>query len=171
MRLTEQLPAAPRRPGARPSFYPWDQPARRHPAACLAGWLIGAGWRWRVELAAALVTLTVWKSLAAVTSRPAAAVLVAALLVSALASARLRGRLGWIARRARLRRRWGRACRHAGLETFNERTPRITRMTTVPVGEVLRVRLPAGQCHRGGGPRRDARRLFADPRGAGLPRS
>jgi hypothetical protein len=31
------------------------------------------------------------------------------------------------------------------LETFNERTPRITRINKVPVGEVLRVRLPAGQ--------------------------
>jgi hypothetical protein len=126
--------------------YPWEWPARRHPAACLAGWLAGAGWRWRLELAAVAMTVAVWSGLAAVASRPAATLLVAALLVSAVASAPVRARLGWVARRARLRRRWGRACRHAGLETFNERTPRITRIATAPVGEVLRVRLPAGQC-------------------------
>jgi hypothetical protein len=98
-----------------------------------------------VELGAALVTVAVWRCLAVVTSRPVAALLTLALVAAVVAPARARARLGWTAYRARLRRRWGRACRHAGLETFNERIPRITRIARAPVGEVLRVRLPAGQ--------------------------
>ena len=146
MRLIEASPAAPRKPGAHPCPHRWEWGLRvgiRQPV-WPAG-LPGAGWGWRLELAAVAMTVALWSGLAAVASRPVATVMVAALLASVLASARVRGWLGWVARRARLRRRWGRACRHARLETFNERTPRITRMTRVPVGEVLRVRLPAGQ--------------------------
>ncbi|MGH8908113.1 MAG: FtsK/SpoIIIE domain-containing protein [Egibacteraceae bacterium] len=142
MRLLEHPPAPPRRPGT----HPWQPPARRHPAARLAGLLIGAGWRWRVELAAALITVTVWSGLSILVPRLVAALLALALVLAVLAPARMRARLSGIWRRARLRRRWARACRHAGLETFNERTPRITRIDRVPVGETLRVRLPAGHC-------------------------
>ncbi|MGH8900056.1 MAG: FtsK/SpoIIIE domain-containing protein [Egibacteraceae bacterium] len=39
----------------------------------------------------------------------------------------------------------GESLPHAGLETFNERVPRVIRIGRAPVGEVLRVRLPAGQ--------------------------
>ncbi|MGH8887767.1 MAG: FtsK/SpoIIIE domain-containing protein [Egibacteraceae bacterium] len=126
MRLIERPPATPRRPG---TCQPWEQPGQRHPAVRPAGLLFGVAWRWRIELAAVPVAITVWmwrQSLRP--GRP-----------------RRSSRLGWIEHRARLRRRWGKACRHAGLETFNERVPRITRINAVPVGEVLRVRLPAGQ--------------------------
>ncbi len=120
---------------------------RRRPAARLAGWLVGLGWRWRIELGAVVFAVAVWSCLAAVTSRPVAAILVTILLAAVLASERVRARLGRIERQARLRRRWARACRHAGLETFNERVPRIIRIVRLPVGEAaLRVRLPAGEC-------------------------
>ena len=142
MRLLERPPATPRRPGT----YPWDWPARRRLTARLAGFLVGAGWRWRTEIGVLLVTVAVWSCLAAVTSRLAAAVLVVILLAAVLASTRVRARLRWIEHRARLRRRWRQACRHAGLETFNERVPRITRIARLAVGEALSVRLPAGQC-------------------------
>ncbi|MGH8901395.1 MAG: FtsK/SpoIIIE domain-containing protein [Egibacteraceae bacterium] len=142
MKLIERPPATPRRPGI---YQPWEPPARRHPAVRLAGLLIGVAWRWRIELTAIAVAVTVWSWLAAVTSRPIAVILAAALIAAAVMPARARARLGWIEQQAKLRRRWGKACRHAGLETFNERTPRVTRIGRVPVGEVLRVRLPAGQ--------------------------
>ncbi len=53
MRLIERPPATPRRPGT----HPWLWPARRHPAARLAGFLIGLGWRWRIELGTIAVDL------------------------------------------------------------------------------------------------------------------
>ncbi|MGH8932848.1 MAG: FtsK/SpoIIIE domain-containing protein [Egibacteraceae bacterium] len=142
MRLIERAPATPRRPGT----HPWDWPARRPPAARLAGILVGTGWRWCIEIGAVLVMVTMWSCLAAVTSRPVATILVVILLAATLVSKQARARLGWVERRARLCRRWRQACRHAGLETFNERTPRIIRIARAPVGEVLAVRLPAGQC-------------------------
>jgi hypothetical protein len=142
MRLIERPPATPRRPG---TYQPWEPPGQRHPALRLAGLLIQAGWRWRVELASIAVTVTVWGWLATAVSRPAATILIASLVAAVLVPARARARLNWIEHRASIRRRWGKACRHAGLETFNERTPRITRIGRAPVGEVLCVRLPAGQ--------------------------
>ena len=129
-----------RRP-ARRTRSPTARPMRRHPAARLAELLIRVGWRWRVELAAVLVMVAVWSGLAVLTSRPIATMLAVMLLSLVLTPAPMRGRLGRIERQARVRRGWARACRHAGLETFNERLPRITRISTVPVGEVLRVRL------------------------------
>jgi len=119
---------------------------RRRPGARLAGSLACAGWRWRVELSTVAVTAAVWSGLAVMAGRTVATVVVITLLAASLASKRARAWLGWIEGRARLRRRWRQACRHAGLETFNERTPRLARIARVPVGEVLTVRLPAGQC-------------------------
>ncbi|MGH8930058.1 MAG: FtsK/SpoIIIE domain-containing protein [Egibacteraceae bacterium] len=142
MKLIERPPAAPRMPGT----HPWHWPARPHPATRLAGWLVGLGWRWRVEIGIVAITVTVWIGLNTVTVRPVAGVVVVTLLATTLAPQGPRAWLGWIAHRARLRRRWARACRHAGLETFNERTPRITRIAALPVGEALSVRLAAGQC-------------------------
>jgi hypothetical protein len=142
MKLLEAPPAPPRRPG---TYQPWESSARRHPLVRLTELLIRAGWRWRIELAATAILAAVWKLLTALTPRPVAVLLAVGLLAAVLVPAQARDRLGWIEQRARLRRRWGKACRHAGLETFNERTPRITRIHKVPVGEVLRVRLPAGQ--------------------------
>jgi hypothetical protein len=142
MKLIEAPPAPPRRPG---THQPWQPSARQHPVVRLAGLVIQTGWRWRVELAALAVTVMVWGWLTTITPRPVATILTAGLLAAMLVPAQARTRLGWIEHQARLRRRWGKACRHAGLETFNERTPRITRIHKMPVGEVLRVRLPAGQ--------------------------
>jgi hypothetical protein len=142
MRLIEAPPATPRRPG---TYQPWESSVRQHPVAHAVELLIRVGWRWRIELAAVLLAVTVWNLLTAVVSVPVAVILAAGLLAGVVVPAQVRARLGWIEHQARLRRRWGRACRHAGLETFNERTPRITRIAKVPVGEVLRVRLPAGQ--------------------------
>jgi hypothetical protein len=142
MRLIEAPPAPPRRPG---TYQPWESSARRHPLVRLIELVLRVGWRWRIELAAALLTLTVWNLVTAVAPYPAAVILTVALFLAMFAPARVRARLCSIEQQARLRRRWGKACRHAGLETFNERTPRIIRIDRVPVGEVLRVRLPAGQ--------------------------
>ncbi|WP_119731347.1 FtsK/SpoIIIE domain-containing protein [Thermomonospora amylolytica] len=47
-------------------------------------------------------------------------------------------------RRGRLRRRWDRACRFAGLATVNDRIPRIVRHREVPAGDRLMVRVPKG---------------------------
>jgi FtsK/SpoIIIE family len=143
MRLIEHPPAPPRRPG---TYQPWEPPGQRHPALHAGGLLIGLAWQWRIELAAVAVAVTVWGWLATVVSRLVATILTASLGVAVLAPAQVRVWLGWIEARARLRRRWGKACRHAGLETFNGRVPRVNRINGVPVGEVLRVRLPAGQC-------------------------
>lgn len=109
MRLIEAPPAPPRRPG---TYQPWHPPAQRRPAVPLVGLLIQAGWRWRVELAAVAIAVTVRGWLAAVTSRPVAVILTVGLLAAVVVPAQARARLGWIEARARLRRRWGRACRH-----------------------------------------------------------
>jgi hypothetical protein len=142
MRLIEHPPAPPRRPG---TYQPWES-ARRHPIARLASLLIRTGWRWRIELAAVLLTVTLWHLLTAVVPVPVAVILTLALLAAVVVPKPMRARLGWIEYQARLRRRWARACRHTGLETFNERVPRVIRIERVPVGEVLGVRLPARQC-------------------------
>jgi hypothetical protein len=142
MKLLEAPPAPPRRSG---TYQPWESSARRHPLVRLVEAVIRVGWRWRIELAAVLLMVTVWSLLTALTPRLIAVLLTVGLLTAILVPTQVRARLGWIEHQARLRRRWGKACRHAGLETFNERTPRITRIHKVPVGEVLRVRLPAGQ--------------------------
>jgi hypothetical protein len=142
MRLIEAPPAPPRRPG---TYQPWESSARQHPGVRLVDSVVRAGWRWRIELAAVLLMVTVWSLLTALTPRPVAVLLAVGLLAAVLVPAQTRARLGWLEHQARLRRRWSHACRHAGLETFNERTPRITRIHKVPVGEMLRVRLPAGQ--------------------------
>ena len=141
MRLIERPPAPPRRPGT----HLWTPPAQR-PVARLAGALMRAGWRWRVELAALLIVVMVWSVLAVIAPRLVATILTVALTAAVVTPRQARSRLGWIEAQASLRRRWGRACRHAGLETFNERTPRVTRIAKAPVGEALWVRLPAGQC-------------------------
>jgi hypothetical protein len=46
--------------------------------------------------------------------------------------------------RARLRRRWALAVRHARLATFNDRVPRPVRIREVASGDRLRVRVPLG---------------------------
>jgi len=140
MRLIERPPAPPRRPGT----HLWTPPAQR-PVARLAGTLMRAGWRWRVELAALLIVVMVWSVLAVIAPRLVAGLLTVALTAAVAIPQKTRSRLGWVEQQASLRRRWGKACRHAGLETFNERTPRITRIAKAPVGEALWVRLPAGQ--------------------------
>jgi hypothetical protein len=76
MRLIERPPATPRRPG---TYQPWEPPARWHLAVSLTGSLICLGWRWRVELAALAVVVTVWGWLAMGASRPVATILTVAL--------------------------------------------------------------------------------------------
>lgn len=103
-------------------------------------------WAWRVELTLIGLGLVVWNWLTSevptVWQMPLAAPL--ALFFFAPGPGKR-----WLVRalhRASVRRRWARACRHANLETFNERVPRIRRHRFVTAGDELRVRVPAGQC-------------------------
>lgn len=103
-----------------------------------------AVWGLRVELTIALTVWTVYLLLLATVGRSWA---VTGLLIglAVVATTRtLREELDELLRRASLRRRWERGCRHAGLTTLNDRVPAIAASRPVPAGELLTVRMPAG---------------------------
>jgi hypothetical protein len=56
----------------------------------------------------------------------------------------LRSRARLVFHRARVRREWAIGVRHAGLATHNDRIPRAVRVEPIPVGDRLRVKIPAG---------------------------
>ncbi|MFI0349207.1 FtsK/SpoIIIE domain-containing protein [Actinomadura sp. 9N407] len=107
-------------------------------------WVVRPSWLWRREIAAVLILVGLaaagwWRrgwpgSVAA----PVGLVL----LVAAVPWARARVAGAW--RAGRLRRRWDRACRFAGLTTVNDRIPRIRSDRQVPAGDRLLVRVPRG---------------------------
>jgi hypothetical protein len=102
-------------------------------------------WRWRVELAAASLLLVAWTVLAGSVGRAGAALLLVGLaVVVAGGPAVLRARVWLVFYRARVRRGWALAVRHAGLATHNDRTPRAVRIWPTLAGDRLRVRVPAG---------------------------
>lgn len=106
-------------------------------------------WGWRLELATAAVGLGLWAWLVDVLGLAGhvfIAVLAGLLWVPPL------GRLRrWLVRpfvRARLRRQWESAARHAGLATLNDRIPTLAGVEPTLAGELLRVRLPLGSSVR-----------------------
>jgi hypothetical protein len=103
-------------------------------------------WAWRVELCLSGLAVAVWAWLAGHLhlGSVSAGVLVAGVVGLALAVPRCRRGLWLWLYRARVRRRFVLACRHAELATPNDRVPRVVGVELVPAGELLRVRIPAG---------------------------
>jgi FtsK/SpoIIIE family len=128
-----EFPPPTTRPAARPSSWDW-----------LVLYVARPLWGIRVELAAALALLAIWRWLASVLGRSIAALVVAAGVAGLLVIPEVRRRMLVVAHWARLRRRWATACRYSGLATTSDRIPRIVKHTLVPAGDRLLVRLPAG---------------------------
>ncbi len=101
-------------------------------------------WAWRVELFLSGLVVAVWAWLAGQLARVPAGLMVAGMVGLALAVPRCRRGLWLWLYRARVRRRFTVACRHAELATPNDRVPRVVGVELVPAGELLRVRIPAG---------------------------
>ncbi len=102
------------------------------------------GWAWRLELTIVL-SMSAVAALVARRVAPVAAALATAVvfLILALLPPLRRALLRW-EHVASTRRRWARACRHAGLETANARVPRIVSIRRLVSGDVCRVKVPAG---------------------------
>jgi hypothetical protein len=111
-------------------------------------WLtvVRPAWAYRVELAAItlLAVAYTWLSPRVGGHRQAGALILAVALVLVLIPA-TRNLLASVLHRSHLRRRWTLACRHAQLATPNDRVPRIARAKVVPAGDLLSVRMAAGQ--------------------------
>ncbi|ROO88739.1 FtsK/SpoIIIE family protein [Actinocorallia herbida] len=121
-----------------------DIPVRapRTAGAWLAILVIRPAWLWRREYLLGLVLVGAgaagWWRLGLV------GLGLPLVLLSSLAVPGTRALLGgWLAG-GRLKRRWDRGCRFAGLTTSNDRIPRVLKIQRVPVGERLRVRMPRG---------------------------
>ncbi len=131
--LVEQTP-----PTLRPS-------ARTTAGALLVRFVLRPVWLWRVELAAVVLVAGGWAVLSRLAGRPGAVVL----LVLAALSVPLwpwwaRASMRLVFHRARVRREWSVGVRHAGLATHNDRIPRAVKVEPIPVGDRLRVKIPAG---------------------------
>jgi hypothetical protein len=111
-------------------------------------WLtvVRPAWAYRVELAAValLAVAYVWLSPKVGGHRQAGTLILAGALVL-IAAPPVRNGLAGVLHRSHLRRRWTLACRHAELATPNDRVPRIQRAKLIPAGDLLTVRMPAGQ--------------------------
>lgn len=123
-----------------------ELPVRSH--LTVGGWLtlfvVRPAWLWRRELAAvwALGAVAAAGWLAAGWPAGVAGPVLLVVWLAAVPWTRQRAVSAW--RRGRLRRRWDRACRFAGLATVNDRIPRIVRHREVPAGDRLMVRVPKG---------------------------
>jgi FtsK/SpoIIIE family len=121
------------RPAAQPTAWDW-----------LVLYVIRPLWGFRVELAAALLLLAIWRWLADPLGRLPSLLALAAVLGGLLTIPDVRRWSITVAHRARVRRRWTTACRYTGLATASDRIPRIIRHALVPAGDRLLVRLPPG---------------------------
>ena len=128
-----ELPPPTLRPAARPTG--WDR---------LVLYVARPLWAWRVELALSGLAVAVWAWLAGHLGRAPAGLAVAGLVALVLAVPACRRGLWLALYRARVRRRFVLACRHAGLATPNDRVPRVVGFAVVAAGELLRVKIPAG---------------------------
>lgn len=133
--------------GLPPLFERPDLPVRvrRSMRAWCVIWFVRPAWLWRRELLL-LLSLACWAAVGwRISGSWVGVVLVPAWWVVLFASVPVgrRAALAWLGR-GRLRRRWDRAMRFAGLATSNDRVPRIIRQERVPVGERLVVRMPRG---------------------------
>ena len=125
---------------------PTLRPATR---TTVAAWLVRLVlrplWLWRVELASAITVAAGVRWLLGALGAPLAGlVLVVVALSIPLWPVGLRRWLVLVFHRARVRRDWSVAARHAGLATHNDRIPRAVRVAPIPAGDRLRVRIPAG---------------------------
>jgi hypothetical protein len=127
-----------------------EPPPTFQPVARESGWqrfwifVLRPLWGFRVELAALALLLVGFGVLAdrfGARAGGLVVVLVVGLVASVPAPRRLAGR---VLHRARLRRRWRVAVRHARLATHNDRVPRPVRIEAIPSGDRLRVRIPPG---------------------------
>jgi hypothetical protein len=111
-------------------------------------WLtvVRPAWAYRVELAAIalLAVVYAWLSPRVGGHQHAGALILAMALVLVLVPP-VRERLALVLHRSHLRRRWTLACRHAALTTINDRVPRLTHARVVLAGDLLTVRMAAGQ--------------------------
>ena len=101
-------------------------------------------WRWRVELAGAVVLVVAWRLLARGLGDVPAAVAVAALAAGVLVEPRSRRWLLEGLGRARVRRSWDHAVVDAGAAASPWRAPRVVSIARAPIGDVLRVRVQRG---------------------------
>src|SRR5437762_893603 len=101
-------------------------------------------WGWRLELGAAAAVLWLVHAGSLRIGEVATGAALGGVVGGCMAWASLRQRVGRVFGRARLRRQWRLAVRHAGLATLNDRIPWPVRIQDVPVGERMRVRIPAG---------------------------
>src|SRR5438067_3940128 len=101
-------------------------------------------WGWRLELGAFGAALGMWGLGCSRLGELGAGILAAGLVGGCVAWPRSRSfvarAFGW----PRLRRRWGKAVRFAGLATLNDRIPRPIKIEAVPAGEQLWVKIPSG---------------------------
>jgi len=117
----------------------------RQPFHVRAAWsVLRFVWGCRVELSCVLALAVAYLVLADVAGDGWAVAGVAVITCAVVAPPRPRRTLSALLYRSGLRRTWERSCRHARLVTVNDRIPRITRITSVPCGEDLTVRMPAG---------------------------
>ena len=132
-----------------PSLVDWTPPTVRPSAKLSQGarlvLLARPVWAYRVELAGVLVLWLVLGVLAARLGLDAAGLLVSVTVGGLLAIPRVRE---WVARllaRARVRRAWELAVRHAGLVNFNDRIPRLVGHQLTMSGDRLLVQVPKGK--------------------------
>lgn len=101
--------------------------------------VVGAIWRWRLELVLVLGPVVAWELLADELDPVAAAAIVVVSIALALAPKGSRGALVRWLRAARVRRRWRRAWLDVGLPRVSAR-----RVWQVPAGELVRIRCSRG---------------------------
>ncbi|MGH2687874.1 MAG: FtsK/SpoIIIE domain-containing protein, partial [Actinomycetota bacterium] len=101
-------------------------------------------WGLRLEIATATTALVVWSALSGRLGNPGAGVVVVVVVGVGSRWKRLRERVVLAFHRARLRRRFASAVRYAGLATVNDRVPTPVAVSSIPSGDLLRVRVPAG---------------------------
>jgi hypothetical protein len=109
----------------------------------LAGVLIEL-WRWRIELGILTLLALAQHALADVMGEVAAGALLFGAVALLTAVPVVRSRIVTCLRNARVRRLWDRAMIDAGVAAGPLRGPRVTGVSRIPAGEVLRVRMHRG---------------------------
>ena len=137
---------------------------RRHEAVELVVGVLGALWRLRLEIGLAAVLISAQLGLSAIVDPLYASLLLVALAMGVLSAPLVRGWLFPALRAASIRRAWWRAWTDCELPRV-----RAGRVTSIPAGELLRVRASRGSSRwpRGAGPSR--RVLPATPLPLGAP--
>jgi hypothetical protein len=123
-----------------------ERQVRYDPMDLLTLLILRPAWAYRAELTIASVLTAAWVlarvRLGLNPVRAGLLALVPALMVVVLPWTR--NHLVGLLHRAQVRRTWDRACRHAELATHNDRVPIATKVRSVPAGDAMRVKVPAG---------------------------